>query len=74
VRYRIELIYDVDIDHPPQSLAHDGRAQGLQCLMKGSASDAAEVIRAVMDCPQVTDGTGIEPSHSTGSCAGAVSF
>ena len=30
---RIEIFYDVDIKHPPQSLTHDGSMQSLQCLM-----------------------------------------
>jgi hypothetical protein len=27
VRYRIKVFFDLDIDHPPQSLAHQARAQ-----------------------------------------------
>jgi hypothetical protein len=37
VRNQIEIFDDVDVYHPPQSLAHDGSMQRLQCLMSRAA-------------------------------------
>jgi hypothetical protein len=37
VRNRIEIFDDVDVYHPPQSLAHDGSMQRVQCLMSRAA-------------------------------------
>src|SRR5215472_1041995 len=42
VRYRIKIFFDVDIDHPPQSLAHKARTEILQRLMSRATAPESE--------------------------------
>src|SRR6516164_5965846 len=44
VRYRPKVVFDVEIYHPTQSMAHDTRAQRLQSLM--SRATRPEAVRA----------------------------
>src|SRR4051794_33378745 len=45
VRYRLKVLFDVDIDHPSQPLAHTSRPQKLQRVMGRTARPEAEGAR-----------------------------